>query len=452
MKRLSRILFALGTLVSIIAGLVVASGRVDGLSHNGSASADVAFLSIVLYWALGSCVCWCVANCRERWRQILLAGISVLLCLTALEVGLRILRPSLALREFEFVRSAVQHHVLLPNTSYDLGMFEGRNVVVSTNADRLRTSYSVEAFQAKSQRIVCLGDSFTFGAWVNAEDSYPEQLEGILGKQGMPDVGVLNAGMLSYSPLLHEQLLKKTLAKYSPTIVTLMLDCTDIGDDFHYALNIDRSSESLRFNGAGMAYSKPHFGALWRLSKPVQPAVLAPFRLLRRLDKRFRPHDPLDYYKFEIPVNDVTERDRFFIYRYPLEVTQSYFASCYERILSIAEFCQNNDMKFVLFVAPRYHHWSLKESPNNWEAKTYGDFKEHQYVIFEFFDGKMDEASFPIVNMLQPFQDTDEFPLVFDTDPHWNERGNAFVARIIARELQKIAETPTPALNADGKR
>ena len=64
----------------------------------------------------------------------------------------------------------------------------------------------------------------------------------------------------------------------------------------------------------------------------------------------------------------------------------------------------------------------------------------------------MDEASFPIVNMLQPFQDTAESPLVFDTDPHWNERGNAFVARIIARGLQNIAETPTPALNADGKR
>ena len=117
MKRLSRILFALGTLVSIIAGLVVASGRVDGLSHNGTASAGVAFLSIVLYWALGSCVCWCVANCGERWRQILLAGISVLLCLTALEVGSRILRRSLALREFDFVRSAVRHHVLLPRTS-----------------------------------------------------------------------------------------------------------------------------------------------------------------------------------------------------------------------------------------------------------------------------------------------------------------------------------------------
>ena len=57
MKRLSRLFFALGTLGSIIAGLIVASGRVDGLSHNGAASADVAFLSIILYWVLGACVC-----------------------------------------------------------------------------------------------------------------------------------------------------------------------------------------------------------------------------------------------------------------------------------------------------------------------------------------------------------------------------------------------------------
>ncbi len=450
MKRLSRILFALGTLASVTAGLLVASGRVDGLSHNGSASAEVAFLSIVLYWVLGVCFCWCVAKWQVRWRQIVLGFTSLLLCLIALEFGLRSLVPSLALREFEFVRSAANHHVLLPNTSYDLGRFEGRNVVVSTNADRLRTAYTVQAFRKKDKRIVCLGDSFTFGAWVNAEDSYPEQLETIFVKQGISDVGVLNAGMLSYSPLLHEQLLKKILPKYSPTIVTLMLDCTDIGDDFHYTLSIDSSSEAIRFRGAGMPYAKPHLGALWRLAKPVQPAILAPFRLWRRLDKQFSPHDPLDYYNFEIPVDDVKERDRFFIYRYPLEVTRSYFEASYERIVDIAEYCQHNDMKFVLFLAPRYHHWSDKESPNNWEAETYGDFEEHQNVIFKFFDSKIEEATFPIVNMLEPFQQTDEFPLVFDTDPHWNERGNAFVAQLVASELQKFTETP--ARTNDNKR
>ena len=49
----------------------------------------------------------------------------------------------------------------------------------------------------------------------------------------------------------------------------------------------------------------------------------------------------------------------------------------------------------------------------------------------------MESAEFPIVNMLEPFRATDEFPLVFDSDPHWNEAGNAFVARIVAMELLK---------------
>ena len=437
MKRLSQILFVLGTIVSVTAGVLVASGVVDSLSNNGAASERVAYLSIALYWMLGTGICWCLANYRCRWRQILVTVCSIVVCIGSLELGLRALRPSLALRELEFVRSEINHHVLLPNIDYDLGRFEGRDVVVSTNGDSLRTDYTVESYLQSTHRVVCLGDSFTFGAWVNSEHSYPEQLESMLMKEGLRDVAVLNAGMLSYSPLLHEQLLKKTLRKYRPTVVTLMLDCTDIGDDYHYGLSLDLTADETRFTGATTPYAKPHLGAFWRLVKPLQPALLAPFKLLRRLNDNFVAHDPLDYYAFEIPVNGHTERDRFFIYRYPLDVTRPFFENSYQRIQTIAQYCDSNDMEFVLFVAPRYHHWSDKESPNNWEFKRYGAFKRDQNVIFDFFDDKMESAEFPIVNMLDPFRATDEFPLVFDSDPHWNEAGNAFVARIVAMELVK---------------
>ena len=437
MKRLSKILFGLGTLGSVTAAIFVASGRFDGLSNNGAVSLKVAFLSIALYWMLGTSCCWLLANYRNRWRQVIIAGFSIAVTLGCLELGVRILRPSLALRELEFVRSKTNHHVLLANTVYDLGRFEGRDVVVSTNADRLRTDYTIESYLEKTHRVVCLGDSFTFGAWVNSEHSYPEQLESLLMRKGFHDIAVLNAGMLSYSPLLHEQLLKKTLSKYRPTVVTLMLDCTDIGDDYHYALSLTTSDAETRFEGAAMPYTKPHFGALWRLAKPIQPALLAPFRLLRRLNNKFVPHDPLDYYAFEIPVNGHIERDRFFIYRYPLAVTRPFFEISYRRIQTIAQYCHSNDIEFVLFVSPRYHHWSDKESPNNWEFKRYGSFKRNQNVIFDFFDGKMEAAEFSIVNMLGAFRETDEFPLVFDSDPHWNEAGNAFVAKIVAVELLK---------------
>jgi hypothetical protein len=37
--------------------------------------------------------------------------------------------------------------------------------------------------------------------------------------------------------------------------------------------------------------------------------------------------------------------------------------------------------------------------------------------------------------MLPTFQATEEYPLVFRTDPHWNPQGNRFVAQLLQRSL-----------------
>ena len=198
----------------------------------------------------------------------------------------------------------------------------------------------------------------------------------------------------------------------------------------------DITSPNPRFPGPLYTPAKPHLGALWRIAKPTHPFVLAPLKLARRLAPEFVQMDPLDYYKFRIPVGSAIEEDRFFIYRYPLDATRHHFEFSFSRIKAMAEYCQENKIQFVLFVAPRYHHWNPKESPENWEATTYGDYKTHQNVIFEFFDNKQKSSTFPIVNMLPSFLENDEFPLVFKTDPHWNRTGNEFVAKIVAESIK----------------
>jgi len=437
MTRLARILFVLGSLASLAAVLIVASGYLNAKSNDGAVDRQTAYQAIVMYWLLGAAFCRALAKIRDYWKQYVLFGVSLALCIGSIEMGLRIIKPELALREFEFVRSSTQHHVLLPSTSYHLGRFEGQEIVVETNQDRLRTSYSAMEFREKEFRVICLGDSFTFGAWLPASASYPEQLEDLYRQAGRSEVGILNAGMLSYSPLLHEQLLRKTLLKYKPHVVTLMLDCTDIGDDYHYGLGFDESSGEPLFEGPRMSKPKPHLGALWRVAKPLHPSLLAPLKLLYRIAPDYVPYDPLDYYRFEIPVDDATEKDRFFIYRYPLSETREFFDATFARVESIASLCKDNDIEFLLFIAPRYHHWNTLESKLNWEANTYGNYQKHQYEIFNYFEEKQGVVPFPIVNMLDDFKQTKEFPLVFESDPHWNRAGNGFVARLIERELAK---------------
>ncbi|HET7426644.1 MAG TPA: hypothetical protein VFJ50_06360 [Gemmatimonadales bacterium] len=42
---------------------------------------------------------------------------------------------------------------------------------------------------------------------------------------------------------------------------------------------------------------------------------------------------------------------------------------------------------------------------------------------------------YPVFSLLPAFKATREFPLVFREDPHWNERGNAFAARVLVDHL-----------------
>jgi len=47
-------------------------------------------------------------------------------------------------------------------------------------------------------RILCLGDSLTFGNGVSVEDTYPKQLEAWLGHEGTIKYEVINAGVSAY--------------------------------------------------------------------------------------------------------------------------------------------------------------------------------------------------------------------------------------------------------------
>ena len=448
MKRRDYILIGVGTTGTLLLAAFVLLGGIDHLSNDGGANKKVALLSLGFYWVLGVAAVLVVRHRAKYWKQFLLAGISVLVTAGCLEVILRVAYPPLGLPEFRHLRSAHQHHVLQANRKSHLGYFEGNHVLVQTNEDGLRTAYSRESFCALERRVVCLGDSFTFGAWIEAEKAYPEVLERRLRLQTKSEsVGVLNAGILSYSPLLEEKMLDLVARHYKPQIVVLMLDCTDIGDDYDYGLEYSpERAVPGPFEGTELSKPHPYYGALWRLLKPCQQPVTAPFRLVSRLFGSHQPFDPMAYNEFHLEINGVVETERFFIYRHPLDLTRKYFDASWQNIERIARLCGEIDAQFVLVVSPRYHHWNDKECPENWEVFAYGLHEPHQYAIFEYFDERAQTASFPVYNLLNDFQSTNDFPLVFKTDPHWNARGHEFVAKVLARLLvDKLPATVSKA-------
>ena len=76
-----------------------------------------------------------------------------------------------------------------------------------------------------------------------------------------------------------------------------------------------------------------------------------------------------------------------------------------------------------------------KECPNNWEESEYLLEEPHQYEMFRYFEERAATADFDVRSLLPEFQACQQFPLVFDHDPHWNSAGHQFVAETLSELL-----------------
>jgi hypothetical protein len=103
----------------------------------------------------------------------------------------------------------------------DMRVFEGK--ILNTNSHGLRgkAEYNYQRTEGK-QRILILGDSFTFGTGVSDDETYSHYLESTL-----PNVDVLNLGVQGYGQDQMLVSLKEEGVKYHPDVVILGFDSAD---------------------------------------------------------------------------------------------------------------------------------------------------------------------------------------------------------------------------------
>lgn len=219
---------------------------------------------------------------RRRWRVPLLALLwlsSTVLSLLGLEVGLRLVKgvgfaeipdpfAEVSMIGRVYPGSFDSHlgyvptpGAFAPNPIWHTSAHIRRDGVRSNGADR-PTPEGIP--------LVAVGDSFTYGDEVNDRDTWPAQLERLLGRP------VINGGVFGYgldqAVLRSEVLLEETSANY--LIVSLIPD------------DVTRCEFSYRYSW------KPYFdieaGALVRRNDPVPPPSVAPpgEGLLRRSLRR----------------------------------------------------------------------------------------------------------------------------------------------------------------------
>jgi len=240
---------------------------------------------------------------------------------------------------------------------------------------------------------------------------------------------------ISYSPFLLRQLYRSVFSAYRPTVVVLVLDASDIGDDVMYARENLGTADTLRFDLPDEA-PKRFYCATHRVAEPFLDAVGR--ALAYPYNTFFRPgRSSYDYYDFDLVVGGEVEKNRYFIYRHPLDETRPFFDATLSIIDDIARDVKNDGAHFLLAVAPRYHHWSDRECPGNWEVRQYQytGREEHEFVYIRYFEEAAPRLDYDVLDLLPPFQSTDRFPLVLADDPHWNDAGHEFVAGLLCDYL-----------------
>ncbi len=451
-------------ILSIIGALLVA------ISHWQTPSDNRGFVRAVVtdpqlrlvylgYWFFGLGLVYFLAHCKRLWKPVLtIGGISAILFFAMLELVGKLMLPSADVPTLPEcgLASRTLHHVLLPETDMVWDHARYAHVTIRTNKDGLRTPYSRAGFLEKDVRIAVLGDSYTFGFMVNERDSIPGHLEAMLRERASTpaSVAVLNAGLISYAPLLERQQFEDIVRHYRPQLTILPIHANEIANNHQYVQENTGTWDDLYF---------PYPESWTKLDeKPWEQSISLQ---LLRATRVFHPVQSLgealgletadetqiqryDYKGFKVEIDGKIETSHFFPMRYSPARLKPYYDDVWRQLRAIDERCKSIGSKFLLVFLPFGFHYDPSEAPRDLGRinKEYDGTEPYRFAFFEEITRRGAADGVTVVNLLPVFQATDERPLCFVDDLHYNADGNRVAAKAIAEYILSnnlIDLTPT---------
>lgn len=150
-------------------------------------------------------------------KRILISTLAVGLCLAAFEVWLGRFRSQQLPRSSLYRLDPDMGKRMQPGWH---GSEFGAEVRIGSHG--LRSPETPHAKPAGVERILALGDSWTFGFRIAESDTWPRQLERILAERaapGSPRTEVINAGVIGYSTQQEAAYLRTEGLRYAPDLV-----------------------------------------------------------------------------------------------------------------------------------------------------------------------------------------------------------------------------------------
>lgn len=329
-----------------------------------------------------------------------------------------------------------------------------------TNGTEFDTELSVNAFGLRGPeldpassggpRLLVIGDSFTFGIGVEAEETFVAQVKEEL-REVAPGLETFNGGVPGFSPLEELSWLKTYGLQLNPDVVVIAIF---LGNDIIEATKWGRSPIEEGGIGAGgqllfaSTNSVPETGGatgthLWLFHNSHLVRLVSRFaptgvrRLLgfgeswvtNGMRRAFRSHNPSD----------------------PL--TQEGMAANREALTELAELAREESFRLAALVIPSdmqldQDRWNIGMMLAKWDPEDY-DF-DPQYPG-RFFGDLLAELDIPMVDLSPIIKENlyEDEPLYYVYDPHWTPAGHRLAAGALAELLIEHGLLQEPTAEAE---
>jgi len=365
----------------------------------------------------------------------------VILCIFVIgEIVFRIARPAKA--TISLGKPHPVFHHLYPSNYKGSESYAGFKTTFSLNSDGFRGGEYPVRKPKGLYRIAVLGDSFTFGTAVNDNETFSYLLQDNLNtKIGGKRYEVMNFGIASYSPILEYLLLKYKVIKYSPDMVILFYDFSDLQDDALYVKKAlyDESGDLIACNPR---YINGHLDYLQLLKKHCRffsythNKLSDIFRKIRMLGLKDYARCVLRRERVKLAIRERpdlknAEFDRYFIFRENKDkgVIQFYWKNSAWWLDKIKHFLDERGVEFILVAYP----YGIQVSPHAWQdgRLSWGFQKDKLYdcaVPFEMFYDYAKEKKVKFINLWPHLLKYNTQNLYYDWDGHWTSLGHEIVA------------------------
>ena len=299
-----------------------------------------------------------------------------------------------------------------------------------------------------SVRIFLVGDSFTYGVGSEDEETISSRMEEKLRGQNI-DIEVINAGAGHSSPIIHYNNLKNIHLQYGPDLVILLLDMTDLRDDWEFGRHAiyNKQGEIIAFDPLSIngkrhwwrtcvhysAFCKWFHDKILRLFNKISLLGFKGYIKIKRQGMHAKGAIAISE---DIASEEVILRHDNLIFlrgRERQKLIEKYWKKCTaQHLMRIKRLLADTGIPFIITMYPYgiqvgKEQWARGRIILGFEAgKIYTD-----RYSFELVESFAQQNDIPFINTLDNFLQAEEKQFFFDYDGHLTPEGNKVLAQAI---------------------